>query len=294
MTTATIIDLHVHSCRSIGSALPGDLDAQAAAAGLHVIALTDHNTLDGVAEAEKALPVGLTLLPGVEVSCTVNLGVQRVPLSLLAYLCNPRDRTLLGILGDNCDEQDRQVRKLLRDLQNGGHPLTWDDVAAQAGHRRPGIPDVAGALVTAGLAGTLAEALSPAWLGGQYPPRRPRLPSARQALSAIRGAGGVPVLAYARWPGRLNLAADDLKGLHADGLAGLEVDHPTHRPDDRQELRAIAHHLGLIITGGSGHHGAGGPALGAETTAPAAYAQIVQAGHGTMPIIGTAVGTHRD
>ncbi|MCM3884313.1 PHP domain-containing protein [Frankia sp. R82] len=294
MTTTAGIDLHVHSCRSIGSAFPGELAVEAAAAGLHVISLTDHNTLDGVAEAEKALPVGLTLLPGVEVSCAVDLGVHRVPLSLLAYLCNPRDRTLLGILGDTCDEQERQVRKLLRDLQNGGHPLTWEDVATQAGHRRPGIPDVAGALVAAGLAGTLAEALSPAWLGGQYPPQRRRLPSARQALSAIRGAGGVPVLAYARWPGRLTLTADDITALHDDGLAGLEVDHPTHHQDDRRELRVIARHLGLIVTGGSGHHGAGGPVLGAETTAPAAYAQIVQAGHGTMPIIGTAVGTHRD
>ncbi|MCK9923331.1 PHP domain-containing protein [Frankia sp. AgPm24] len=289
MTTNTGIDLHVHSCRSIGSALPGDLAAQAAAAGLHVIAITDHNTVDGVAEAEAALPLGLTLLPGVEVSCAVDLGVQRVPLSLLAYLCNPRDRILLGILGDNHDEQERQVRKVLRDLQNGGHALTWEDVATQAGHRRPSIADVAGALVTAGLAGTLAEALSSAWLGGQYAPRRRRLPSARQTLHAIRGAGGVPVLAYARWPGRLNLTADDLKGLHADGLAGLEVDHPTHRPDDRQELRGIAHHLGLIITGGSGHHGDGGPALGAETTSTDAYHQIVRAGHGTMPILGTAV-----
>ncbi|MCM3883122.1 PHP domain-containing protein [Frankia sp. R82] len=291
MIITTGIDLHVYSCRSSGTAFPDELVTEAVAAGLHVIAITDHDTVDGSAEAEAALPEGLTLLPGVTVSCTVDLGVQRVPLSLLAYLCNPNDRILRGLLGDNRDEQDRQVRKLVRDLQNGGHALTWEDVATQAGHRRPGLPDVAGALVAADMVSDLAEAFSAAWLGGQYPLRRRRLPSARHALSAIRGAGGVPVLAYARWPGRLTLTADDIAALHDDGLAGLEVDHPTHRQDDRRELRAIARHLGLIVTGGSGHHGAGGPVLGAETTAPEAYQQIVRAGHGTMPIIGTAVTT---
>lgn len=267
------IDLHTHSARSDGTAEPAELVA-AAAAGLDVVALTDHDTTAGWAEARAAAPPELEVVPGIEVSAvSLEPEGREVSLHLLAYWPDPDDPALSAALAELRASRDTRAERMVAAMVADGLPVTWEQVRADAGVEGVvGRPHIARALVRAGLVPDVSAAFSVEWIGGRgarYWADKVELP-ALDAVRLVRGAGGVPVFAHPlaarRGPtvGEATIAA-----MAAAGLVGLEVDHPDHQPAERASLRALAADLGLLATGSSDWHGTNKDTpLGAETTAP--------------------------
>ncbi|MFC0037603.1 PHP domain-containing protein [Actinomadura rayongensis] len=275
------IDLHSHSDVSDGTRPPAEVVARAAAAGLDVLALTDHDTTAGWDAAVAALPPGLTLVRGAELSCHRDGRVVH----LLAYLFDPADAALTAELDRVRDDRIVRAQKMVDKLVDLGADLTFEDVLAQAGGAAIGRPHIARALVAAGAVATVDEAFTPDWIGegGRAHVDRYALDPAA-AVRLVRGAGGATVLAHPRARRYGYDYRDELiEELAEAGLTGVEVDHPEQDAAEREPLRAQARALGLVVTGSSDDHGAmTGDRLGAETTDPAAYAALVAATSGAV------------
>ena len=267
------IDLHTHSTASDGTTPPDVLVREAAAAGLDVVALTDHDTTAGWAAAADALPTGLALVRGAEVSCSRG----GISLHLLAYLFDPAEPTFAAqreaLRVSRVSRAERMVAMLAAD----GHAVTWEQVQELAGGT-VGRPHVAQALMAAGLVGSVDEAFSPEWIGthGRYWAAKVEL-DVLDGVRLVTGAGGVAVFAHPGASARGRTVDDDVIATMAEaGLAGLEVDHVDHDEATRAHLRGLAGELGLLTTGASDFHGANKTiALGAHTTSPEAYEEIV-------------------
>jgi predicted metal-dependent phosphoesterase TrpH len=271
------IDLHTHSSVSDGTETPGELVASAAAAGLDVVALTDHDTTAGWAEAsDAARAVGVALVPGTEVSA-LSRGVS---VHLLSYLQDPADSALAGVIAQTREARLHRGRAIVERLSED-LPITWDDVLAQ---QSPGTvvgrPHIADALVALGVVpdrtAAFADLLSAR--GRYYVPYY--APEAVEAVQAILASGGVPVFAHPGADGRGRVVPDsDVEELAEAGLAGLEVHHRDHTPEQRARLTALADRLGLLVTGSSDYHGTGKDnVLGENTTAPEVLAEIERRG----------------
>ena len=267
-----LIDLHTHSSASDGTDPPAEVMARARARGLDVIALTDHDTVAGVGEARAALPPGLTLVPGMELSCT--RGARS--LHLLAYLFDPAFPPLAGAVASLRDDRIRRARVMVDKLAALGTGVTWDQVTAIAGGGVVGRPHIARALADTGTIGEPDEAFTADWIGDggrAFEDKYALDPAA--AIELIRAAGGVTVLAHAR-SGGYEVPDDAIGALAAAGLTGLEVWHPDHSPAVRGRLRVLAAGLSLVPTGGSDDHGAfSGQRLGSEPTPPEAFARLL-------------------
>jgi 3',5'-nucleoside bisphosphate phosphatase len=275
------IDLHVHSSASDGTDPPAEVARRAAAAGLDVVALTDHDTMAGIAPAAAALPPGLTLVPGLELSC---LDDGR-SMHLLAYLCDPGDQALAAETELIRDDRVHRARAMVARLAELGAPVTWEQVAAIAGDAVVGRPHIARALAEAGVVATPADAFTAEWIadGGRAHVGR-YAPDAARGIALVRAAGGVPVLAHPRSPG-YEIADEVVVGLAAAGLAGLEVFHPDHDYSERMRLTQLANSLDLVMTGGSDDHGAfNDSGLGSETTPPEQYERLLALATGARPI----------
>lgn len=273
------IDLHTHSAVSDGTDTPDVLVRNAAAAGLDVVALTDHDTFDGWDAAMAAgRQHGVVVVGGVEISTTLN----RAGVHLLAYLPDPTHEPLVAELKRIRSHRAGRLGAIIDRLNAIGLRITQEDVLAVARRASSlGRPHVADALVARGYVRDRGEAFGN-WLAEGGPAYVPKYsPPTADAIALVRRAGGVPVLAHP-W-GRSSrrvltpAAMADLAGI---GLAGLEVDHDDHSEADRTELRALAADLGLIVTGSSDHHGAGkiGHELGRYTTAPEEYERLMAIG----------------
>ncbi|MBF6355287.1 PHP domain-containing protein [Nocardia higoensis] len=280
------IDLHTHSTASDGTDSPAELVANAAAAGLDVVAITDHDTTAGWAEAVDALPAGLTLVRGMEMSC-VGQGEDGYPVAvhLLAYLFDPSDRAFAEERERLRAERTDRLRAMAELMAYDGLPIDPDEVLASAGPSA-GRPHLARALVAAGVVPSVdaafLELLAP---HGRYYADKVDTPL-RRAVRMIAEAGGVSVLAHtrARKRGRL-LATQDISELAALGLGGLEVDHPDHSDADRALLTGLAADLDLFTTGSSDYHGANKTIeLGEFTTGPDQFERLV-AGATGVPVI---------
>jgi len=270
--SAVRIDLHVHSNASDGTDAPAEVARRAHAAALDVFALTDHDTQAGIAEARAALPDGLTLVPGMELSC----GLDGRSVHLLAYLFNPDDSALAVETERVRDDRTYRARAMVDRLAALGAAVTWDQVEAIAGGAVVGRPHIARALAQAGVVETPAGAFTDEWIGdgGRAFVER-YAPELARAVSLVRAAGGVPVLAHPRSPG-YEVGDEVIAGLVDAGLAGLEVFHADHDEMERDRLSWLAGSLGLIITGGSDDHGSYNEhGLGAETTPEAQYEQLL-------------------
>ncbi|WP_410871928.1 PHP domain-containing protein [Nocardia sp. A7] len=250
------IDLHTHSTASDGTDSPAELVRHAAAAGLDVVAITDHDTTGGWAEAEAARPPGLTLVRGMEMSCTgMGEDGQPVPVHLLAYLFDPADRGFADERERLRGERVGRVRAMAEKMAADGLPIDPVAVMASAGPA-VGRPHLAQALVAAGVVESVNDAfidlLAP---HGPYYAEKADTPLTR-AVQLIAAAGGVSVIAHARARkrGRL-LALDEIRELAGLGLGGLEIDHPDHSEADRLVLTGLARELGLVRTGSSDYHG---------------------------------------
>ena len=279
------IDLHTHSNASDGTLTPAELVHAAARAGLDVVALTDHDTTSGWAPAIAALPDGLTLVPGAELSCRWYGADPPIALHLLAYLFDPTNEALGAELSQVRLNRETRAERMVALLNADGIDVRWDDVRQRAAGGTVGRPHLAQALIRLGLVNTVAEAFAPEWLGRRY-----RIPKQDMdvfhALELVLGAGGVPVFAHPRASRRGPIVPDSLiVELAGRGLVGLEADHEDHTPEQRQHVHALAASLGLVVTGSSDFHGSNKTVgLGAHTTSPEAYAQIVAAARGSTPV----------
>jgi 3',5'-nucleoside bisphosphate phosphatase len=271
------IDLHTHTRASDGTQSPTELVHAAAAAGLDVLGLTDHDTTDGWAEASAAADdVGITLVRGLEISTRH----QGRGAHLLAYLPDPTYPPLVEQLQRILDGRSSRVPAILERLHAVGVRVSAADVReASRGTAATGRPHIADALVTLGVVGDRSEAFR-RFLNPGMPAYVDRYAAALvEVLRLVGEAGGASVIAHP-W-GRNGPAGmdeetlDELAGL---GLAGIEVDHEDHTPGDRERLRAIARNLGLVVTGSSDHHGAGkvDHELGCNTTDPEEYQRLLE------------------
>ncbi|MFI0353556.1 PHP domain-containing protein [Actinomadura sp. 9N407] len=273
------IDLHTHSDASDGTRPPAEVVRRAREAGLDVLALTDHDTVAGWDEAWAALPDGLTLVPGIELSCRYD----GRSLHLLGYLFDPDAPGLAGELARIRAHRLDRARSMVDRLRALGADVTWERVRELSGGEVVGRPHVARAMVEAGVVATVDDAFTQDWIGsggrahvGPYP-----LDPVR-AVQLVREAGGACVLAHPRSRKRGYVFGDEvIEELAAAGLAGVETDHPDHAPEDRARLRDVAAALGLLITGSSDDHGEmTGDRLGSETTSPEDYAALLAAAPG--------------
>ncbi|MFL3868282.1 PHP domain-containing protein [Streptomyces griseobrunneus] len=279
------IDLHTHSTASDGTDTPAELVANAAAAGLDVVALTDHDTVGGHQQAVDALPEGLTLVTGAELSCRLG----GVGLHMLAYLFDPADPELERERELVRDDRVPRAQEMVRKLRALDVPISWEQVARIAGDGSVGRPHVAAALVELGVVDTVSDAFTPDWLGNggrAYAEKHELDPF--EAVRLVRAAGGVTVLAHPAAAKRGEVLPEtELAALAAAGLDGIEVDHMDHDGPTRARLRGLARELGLLTTGSSDYHGSRKTVrLGEYTTDPEIYGEITRRATGAFPVPG--------
>ncbi|MGA5369613.1 PHP domain-containing protein [Streptomyces griseoincarnatus] len=280
------IDLHTHSTASDGTDTPAELVRKAAAAGLDVVALTDHDTTRGHAEALAALPQGLTLVTGAELSCRLD----GVSMHLLAYLFDPEEPALLAERELVRDDRVPRAKGMIAKLNELGVPVTWEQVARIAGNGSVGRPHVASALVELGVVDSVSDAFTPEWLadgGRAYVPKHETDPF--EAVRLVKNAGGVAVFAHPAAVKRGRTVPDSaIAELARAGLDGIEVDHMDHDPGTRARLRGLAGELGLLVTGSSDYHGSRKTCvLGEFATDPEVYGEITRRATGAFPVPGT-------
>ncbi|WP_104091661.1 PHP domain-containing protein [Arthrobacter sp. GMC3] len=279
------IDLHAHSNVSDGTQTPATLLAAAAAARLDVLALTDHDSTDGWAEAlVAARDHGVGLIPGMEISCKTARGVS---VHLLCYLHDPFNAELLEEITKAKDARltraERMVERLAED-----YPLNWDDVSA---HVAPGAtigrPHIADALVAAGIVSDRNEAFANILTSHSRYFVSHYAPDPVLAVELVRAAGGVPVFAHPVASARGRIATPETFHDMIDaGLLGLEVDHRDNPAEGRAWLRKLAYDKGLFTTGSSDYHGTGKPnLLGENLTTPEALVQLVSQASGSKPYL---------
>ncbi|MGV9350830.1 PHP domain-containing protein [Streptomyces spiralis] len=280
------IDLHTHSTASDGTDTPAELVLGAAAAGLDVVALTDHDTTRGHAEAIAALPEGLTLVTGAELSCRID----GTSMHMLAYLFDPTEPTLLAERELVRDDRVPRAKGMITKLNALGVPVTWEQVARIAGDGSVGRPHIASALVELGVVPTVGDAFTDQWLadgGRAYVEKHETDPF--EAIRLVKGAGGVCVFAHPAAVKRGRTVPESaIAEMAAAGLDGIEVDHMDHDPDTRARLRGLAAELGLLVTGSSDYHGSRkSVSLGEFTTDPEVYGEITRRATGAFPVPGT-------
>jgi 3',5'-nucleoside bisphosphate phosphatase len=280
------IDLHCHSTASDGTDTPAELVLKAGAAGLDVVALTDHDTTRGYAEAIAALPEGLTLVTGAELSCRLD----GVSMHMLAYLFDPKEPRLLAERELVRDDRVPRARGMVAKLNELGVPVSWEQVARIAGGGSVGRPHVATALVELGVVPTVNDAFTPQWLadGGRAHVEKHET-DPFEAIRLIKGAGGVAVFAHPAAVKRGRTVPESaIADLAAAGLDGIEVDHMDHDPATRARLRGLAKELGLLATGSSDYHGSRKTCeFGEYTTDPEVYGEITRRATGAFPVPGT-------
>lgn len=276
-------DLHNHSSVSDGTEPPATVIRRAAEAGLDVVALTDHDTLAGQREAASALPAGLTLLPGCELSCRLN----GHSVHMLAYLFDPENDDLAGEMAEIRESRLHRARAMVSKLTQLGVPISWEQVSEISGGGVVGRPHIARAMVDAGVVSSVSEAFSPEWIGpgGRAYVSRYALDPAK-AIRLVRAAGGVTVLAHPRGMARGWQIPDDvIEDLAAAGLTGVEINHPQQDERERGRLTELASRLGLAPSGGSDDHGAlTGHRIGTEVAPEGGYERLIARATGAAPV----------
>jgi predicted metal-dependent phosphoesterase TrpH len=278
-------DLHNHSSVSDGTEPPAAVIYRAANAGLDVVALTDHDTVAGQHAAAGALPPGLTLLPGSEISCRMN----GHSVHILGYLFDPDNDELAGEMAEIRESRLHRARAMVRKLTDLGVPISWEQVSEVASGGVVGRPHIARVMIDAGVVSSIEEAFSPEWLGpgGRAHVARYALDPAK-AIRLVRSAGGVTVLAHPRGSTRGWQIPDDvIADLAAVGLTGIEINHPQQDERERGRLTELASRLGLVGSGGSDDHGAlTGHRIGTEVAPEGGYERLIAHATGAAPVIG--------
>ncbi|MBP1324806.1 putative metal-dependent phosphoesterase TrpH [Leucobacter exalbidus] len=266
-------DLHTHSVCSDGTTTPAEIAVEAAEVGLQGFALTDHDTIDGWDEARAAAErVGVSFLPGIEITTKHNDRSRH----LLGYGITPGHGELFAALARVREARLERVREMVRRV-SADFAITLDDVVGEGDARTVGRPHIADALVAKGYFAdrsvVFAEVLHP---GSPYYLGTLAI-NTLEAISLVRSAGGVAVLAHpAAFRQRAAISVADVTELAAHGMWGIELEHPENREDWLPPLRAAAHDLGLQVTGSSDYHGAGKPNKLGEKRSPAALVEQIR------------------
>ena len=269
------IDLHAHSTRSDGTFPPADLVRLAAARGLDLVALTDHDTTDGLEEASAtAAEAGIGFVPGVEFSATY----EGSSIHVLGYWIDPSHEALAAELQRLREDRFHRGERMVEKLRALGYPISFERVQEIAGTGNIVRPHVAQALVEAGVVPTEEDAYTEDLIadGGRADVQKHAL-HPLDALALIRSAGGACVLAHpAMWSGQRSVPEDLIEAMAEAGMAGLEADHPDHAAEQSAHYREVAARLGLVATGASDFHGRPGEpiTLGTVTTDPDAFGRL--------------------
>jgi hypothetical protein len=259
-----VIDLHTHSAVSDGSDAPARIPELAALAGCSAVALTDHDNLSGLAEARRSAErVGVTLVPGCEVSCKPDGLGPRSSVHVLVYFVEDGDGPLQSELRALRADRHQRNRRLVNRLSELGIQVDYDKLVSDAGGEEGlGRPHFARALVDLGVATDIDDAFA-RWLGNgaaAYVPKGRLVP--KDVARLAKGSGGVAVLAH---PLSLGLEPAGLERLATElcdaGFSGLEAVYGRYTPEQRSGLADIARSAGLVPTGGSDYHGSFKPDL---------------------------------
>ena len=244
-------DLQLHSAASDGSDSPTEVVRRAARMGFAAIALTDHDTMEGVAEAaEAAAAHDIELIAACELS---TLDESDRQIDILAYGVAVEDAEFQATLKTIRSGRLGRAHLMVQRLNELGYAVSWDRVQAIAGGENIGRPHVARAMVEAGVVPAMKDAFTPDFIldGGRCYVQRVKI-SPSEAIEQIHRAGGVAVAAH---PGRTNLTDDEVTALASAGLDGLEVHYPRHSRAETARFLELAGRHDLLVTGGSDDHG---------------------------------------
>lgn len=247
------IDLHLHTTHSDGSFSPAAVLEFAKAAGVTALAITDHDIVAGIPEAiEAGSRLGIEVIPGVEISSRHG----ESELHILGYCIDwrqPRLNERMKSLRESRHERNPRIIERLNEL---GLDITYEEVRVLAGTESIGRPHIARVLMNKKMVASAKEAFDRYLAEGRpaYVPRQ--LPAPEEAVTWIREAGGVAVLAHPTWVKESSEGLSRLvEGLKEAGLGGIEVHYSTHNARQTDEYRSLAQRLNLLITGGSDFHG---------------------------------------
>jgi 3',5'-nucleoside bisphosphate phosphatase len=243
----SFVDLHSHSTASDGSCAPGEVVREAQRHGLSAIALTDHDTTDGLAEAvDEGRRIGVRVVPGVELSA-VEDDLETHILGLHLSDITPIDAKLAALR----DMRRDRAQRIVEQLNATGVRITFAAVLEQSAGAAIGRPHVARALIAEGWAVDARDAFD-RYLGAGRPGfvGKERL-TVKDAIALIHRAGGLAVMAHPAQSG----TRDRIEALVNEGLDGVEVKHPSHSPEDVLRLSALVEHFKLVPSGGSDWHG---------------------------------------
>lgn len=264
------VDLHVHTNASDGIYAPAEIVRLAILAGLGAIAITDHDTMNGVAEAlAAAADTSLLVVPGVELSTDVTGGEVHI----LGYYLDPDHPELASLLATLRNARRLRAQKMVEKLGLLKMPISWERVQELAEGGSVGRPHVARALMEAGHVSSVADAFS-LYIGREGPAYVERFKlTPREAVALVSRLGGVPVLAHPSFGPNLDALLPDLV---AAGLGGLEAYYTGHTPEITERYRSLAKRYGLVATGGSDFHGAGAVSSAILGSVQVPYAAVEQ------------------
>lgn len=251
-----MIDLHTHTTCSDGTDSPRELVNKAIAQGLEVLGISDHDTTSGWDEATQTLRGTLKLALGAEISCLTNDGIS---VHMLGMLFDPLHEEMQQVLEETRDGRLPRMRKMIEKMRSEGMDISIEDVvSAMPEGATMGRPHLADALVAKKIVKSRDEAFVELLHNDSRFYVSHAAPTPVEAISLIRRAGGVAVIAhpFASHRGEI-LKAEDFSELVAAGLNGIEVDHRDQNPEERAMLRVIARELNLVMTGSSDYHGTG-------------------------------------
>lgn len=242
------VDLHIHSDASDGTCSPTEVVSRAAAAGLDTIALTDHDTLDGVSRAvDTGKEIGVRVIPGCEFSVEASWGEMH----LLGYFVSPGDPDVESFLAEQRKMRSDRAFRIVRRLNDLGVEITGDDVLDAADGGSLGRPHVARALLSRGVVAGVQEAFD-RFLGFGRPAYiRKELPRAKDVAELVRSCEGVTSAAHLKD----RAVKTVLLELRNEGVDAVEVLHPSHGESTAQRIESIARDVGMLTTGGSDWHG---------------------------------------
>ncbi len=269
-----MIDLHTHTTASDGTDSPTELINKALSAGIQTLAITDHDSTSGWNEAISALRPPMSLVLGAEIS---TLTLNGVSVHILGLLFDGQDRDLQAMLSDSRDTRIPRMRKMIELLAADGIPITMEDViAVTPPGATVGRPHLADALVNKEVIASRDEAFIDLLHNGSKYYVTHAAPTPEDAISQIRKAGGVAVIAhpFASRRGEI-ISTTTFSSLVAAGLNGIEINHRDHSQIEREQLTEIADELHLIKTGSSDYHGNGKlNALGENLTDPIQWERL--------------------
>jgi len=270
-----MIDLHTHSTCSDGTDTPFALVKKALSAGVTTLGITDHDSTAGWSEAITAIQPQIQLVLGAEISCLTTDGVS---VHMLGLLFDGEHQEMQQMLEDSRDTRIPRMRKMIELLRADGFDISIEDVnrAAPAGSTL-GRPHLADALVANGIVASRDEAFLDLLHNESKYYVSHAAPTPVEAISVIRRAGGVAVIAhpFASRRGEI-LGPESFRDLLAAGLNGIEVHHRDQNGDEQKVLIEIAQELNLVITGSSDYHGTGKLNSMAENTTHPAQWEILE------------------